>query len=90
MTIIMIIYYFLINIISLLLYGTDKKKAERHLRRIPEKTLFFSAVLGGALGALAGMELFHHKTRKQYFWVINILALAVHVFVMYFLLFRMP
>lgn len=89
MTVFIIIYYFLINMISVFLYRTDKKKAEKHLRRIPEKTLFLSAFLGGALGALAGMELFHHKTRKNYFWVLNILALTLHVILMYFLLFRM-
>ena len=90
MTIFIIIYYIFINIIALFLYGTDKKKAKKHLRRIPEKTLFVSAFLGGTMGALAGMELFHHKTRKNNFWMINILALVLHVFVMYFLLFRMP
>ncbi|MBE6875221.1 MAG: DUF1294 domain-containing protein [Ruminococcus sp.] len=83
-----IIYYISINVISLFLYGTDKKKAEKHLRRIPEKTLFISAFLGGAPGALAGMEFFHHKTRKNYFWMLNILALALHLILMYILLFR--
>ena len=35
--------------------------------RIPEKTLFLPAILGGALGGVAGMRLFHHKTRHWYF-----------------------
>jgi uncharacterized membrane protein YsdA (DUF1294 family) len=30
---------------------------------------------GGAIGAIAGMELFRHKTKHWYFWVVNILGL---------------
>ena len=37
------------------------------LRRVPEKTLFLLALLGGSAGAWLGMKCFHHKTRKWYF-----------------------
>ncbi len=90
MSTVIIIYYILINIITFLLYHIDKKKAQKQAWRIPEKVLFLTAFLGGAPGALGGMELFHHKTRKAYFWILNILALAVHVVLMYWLLFRSP
>ncbi len=43
----------------------DKERAPR--RRIPEKTLFVLAILGGSIGAMAGMAVFHHKTRKAIF-----------------------
>ena len=33
---------------------------------------------GGAVGALLGMNLFHHKTRHWYFWIVNIFSLALH------------
>ena len=49
------------------LMGIDKSKAKRHLWRIPEKTLFLSALLGGGAGAIIGMYFFHHKTRHWYF-----------------------
>ena len=49
--------------------GIDKRKAVRHRWRIPEATLLGLCLLGGALGGLAGMRLFHHKTRKARFFV---------------------
>ena len=36
-------------------------------RRIPEKTLFVTAAIGGSIGAMAGMWLFRHKTQHRYF-----------------------
>ena len=36
-------------------------------RRIPEKTLFVTAAIGGSIGAMAGMWLLRHKTRHWYF-----------------------
>ena len=36
-------------------------------RRIPEKTLFVAAAIGGSVGAMAGMWLLRHKTRHWYF-----------------------
>ncbi|MBR1528087.1 MAG: DUF1294 domain-containing protein [Oscillospiraceae bacterium] len=83
-----LIFYFIINLLAFALYGTDKNKAKKNLWRIPENILFLTAFLGGAFGALCGMECFHHKTKKKYFWVLNFLALAIHVVLMYFLLFR--
>lgn len=53
------------------LYGMDKRCAQRRRRRIPERTLFLFAFLGGAAGALLGMRLFHHKTKHLYFYFVN-------------------
>ena len=55
-------YLVLINIVSFLLYGWDKCCAQHQWRRISEMTLLFAAAIGGSLGALAGMKIFHHKT----------------------------
>ena len=58
----------LINVVTFLTYGDDKRRAKRPgARRIPEKTLLLMAALGGSPGALAGMRVFHHKTRHWYF-----------------------
>ena len=35
--------------------------------RIPEAVLLGVGLAGGAPGALLGMRLFHHKTRRAYF-----------------------
>ena len=68
-----------INILAFALYGIDKAKAKRHAWRISEKVLLGTGLLGGALGALLGMKLFHHKTRHWYFIAINTLALIVYI-----------
>ena len=61
-------YYYLIavNILAFALMGIDKYKAQHHLWRIPEKTLFLSAIIGGSAGAIFGMNLFRHKTKHWY------------------------
>lgn len=61
------IYFLLINLISFCMMGLDKYKAKRNKWRIPEKSLFCSALLGGSLGAIISMRIFHHKTRHWYF-----------------------
>lgn len=63
------------NVITALLYGADKAKARRGAWRIPERVLLGCGICGGALGALLGMQLFHHKTRHWYFTAINTAAL---------------
>lgn len=80
-----ICYLLIVNIIAFFLMGIDKKKAQTSAWRIPEKTLFLSAILGGGVGAIAGMQLFRHKTRHRSFvigmplillaWVILLAAL---------------
>lgn len=62
-----IYYLIIINIIAFFLMGIDKKKAQIGAWRIPEKTLFLSAILGGSIGAIAGMQLFRHKTKHKTF-----------------------
>ena len=61
------IYLLVINLTAFAAYGLDKKKAEKDRWRIPEATLVMLAVLGGSIGALAGMLAFHHKTKKPKF-----------------------
>ncbi|MEN6342780.1 MAG: DUF1294 domain-containing protein [Methanospirillum sp.] len=46
-------------------------------RRISERTLLLSAV-AGPFGALGGMSVFHHKTRKLRFVVAVPVLVAVH------------
>lgn len=63
----MIYYLFVINVITFAAFGLDKRKAKKRRFRIRESTLFGLALIGGSLGAMAGMFLFHHKTRKPAF-----------------------
>lgn len=65
-----------------ILMGYDKRQAQVGGYRIPEKALLTLGVLGGALGGLIGMRVFKHKTRKSYFWVMFLIALAVQVYLL--------
>ena len=58
---------FIWNTIVFALYGIDKYKAVKNKWRISEKALILSAFFMGALGAIFGMELFRHKTKKLLF-----------------------
>lgn len=61
-------YFFVaLNVVTFFVYGIDKLKARRHKWRIPESTLLLLAVVGGSIGALLGMKLWHHKTQHKKF-----------------------
>lgn len=69
--------YVVVNLTVLVLYAADKRSARLHQRRISERTLLLST-LAGPFGALAGMVVFHHKTRKLRFVVAVPLVIALH------------
>ena len=88
----MLLKYYLIilgvlSAFTFLIYGMDKNAAKKDLWRTPERRLLLFGFCGGAVGALLGMQIFRHKTRKWYFWAVNLLgiawqsALAVYLFV---------
>ena len=60
-------YLLAVNIATFLLYGIDKYKAKKGRWRISEATLLLMAVIGGSIGAWAGMRLWHHKTMHKMF-----------------------
>lgn len=64
---IFLIYYTLINIAGFVIMGLDKKRAIRGVWRISEASLFLTALLGGALGCILGMQHFRHKTKHWHF-----------------------
>lgn len=60
-------YALAVNAFAFCLCGWDKRCARRGAWRIPEHTLLLSAAVGGSVGFLWGMKVFHHKTRKPKF-----------------------
>lgn len=60
-------YLVLMNLLAFILMALDKSRARRGAWRIPERTLFLSAIFGGSIGAIVGMQCFRHKTRHRSF-----------------------
>ena len=83
----LLIYYMLIiNILAFILFGVDKKKAEKEKFRIPESRLILVAALGGAYGAILGMLIFRHKIRKNKFRItVPVLVVLYTALMGYFL-----
>lgn len=78
-------YFAVMNLIGFAMMGIDKRKAVKKLWRIPEYTFFVVAIIGGSIGTIIGMRLFHHKTRHRYFTyglpMILLLQVALIVFI---------
>lgn len=74
---IVLIYLVVINVVTFFIYGIDKWKAKRSKWRIEESTLLWWAMLGGSIGALLGMKVWHHKTlHRKFTWGIPVILLA--------------
>lgn len=56
-----------VNLAAFAAMGLDKRRARKGAWRVRERTLFLLALIGGSVGAIAGMWLFRHKTRHWYF-----------------------
>lgn len=79
-------YLAAVNILLCLLMGLDKLFAKLQRRRIPEKTLFLLAIIGGGLGGTLGMYSFRHKTKHTAFAIgfpaLTILQIAAVIYLM--------
>ena len=95
-----IIYLAIVNMTAFIMYGIDKWRAVRNRdsqglrkskkkqkRRIPESTLLGIAIIGGSIGALAGMQIWHHKALHKKFRYgipfIIIAQVAIVTFILY-------
>lgn len=81
-----IAYLVLINIIAIVLMWHDKIQSKRKGNRIPEKTLLFFALFGGALGSYIGMLSVRHKTNKPEFTIGVPFMLFINLVCLYYLL----
>lgn len=71
----LMIYLVSINLLAFLLCYIDKRKAIKHQYRIPENILLLISLIGGSIGFLLSMHLFHHKTKKLKFKLVYIFFL---------------
>jgi predicted MPP superfamily phosphohydrolase len=72
-----LLWFIGMNVLALVLYIKDKRRAQHGGRRIPEKTLILLTLAGGGIGAALGMYIMRHKTRKTKFRVSAALGLVV-------------
>ena len=84
----LVMWFVLINVLTMAIYGADKMAARKGMRRVPEATLLAFGVTGGWPGAILGQQLFRHKTQKQpfktYFMLSVILSIAAMAAVYHF------
>lgn len=69
----------IINIITFIVYGIDKKKSKTGAWRTPEKTLIALSFCGGAVGAFLAMKLLRHKTQHLMFQILVPLSLLLWI-----------
>ena len=60
-------YLFVLSLVAVILTVSDKLRARRGARRVPENTLLLVAALGGSFAMLLTMLLIRHKTRHPRF-----------------------
>lgn len=67
MATLVIVWFAVINVVTVLRFRQDKRSAVEGRRRIPEAKLLGLAMIGGSPGAFAARRMFRHKTRKEPF-----------------------
>lgn len=79
-------FFLSINILTFIIYGIDKRRAQKGRWRIPESTLMILAILGGSIGALLGIKIWRHKTmhKKFKYGIPTILILQTAALLYYF------
>ncbi len=84
----LLMWFLTINVLTLVMYGADKMAARKGMSRIPEAILLVFGVTGGWPGAIAGQQLFRHKTQKQpfksYFFISVVVSIAMMAAVYHF------
>ena len=84
--IVIIAAYVILNLVSMFMFFSDKRKAVKGKWRTTENALLTSAFFG-PFGATAGMHLAHHKTNKPKFKLVY-LFLILHIAVIAILIIR--
>ncbi|GAA5416306.1 hypothetical protein Pryu01_01340 [Paraliobacillus ryukyuensis] len=83
-----LIYLILVNVVAFSFMGVDKNRAQKNKWRIPEARLWFFAWIGGSLGSIIGMRIFHHKTKHQLFRLGMPVLLILQLALIFYLIYR--
>lgn len=68
-----------LSLVAFVVYGFDKRRAQKDGRRVSEKTLHMMSLFGGWPGALIGQRVFLHKTQKLGFRIVFWLCVMLHL-----------
>ena len=79
-------YLVIINIVTFVTFAIDKIAAIKRKTRIKVAILLGLSFVGGSIGALIGMYLLRHKTKKYYFTIGVTLMLIMQIAGIYFLM----
>jgi uncharacterized membrane protein YsdA (DUF1294 family) len=74
------VWFGVMTIATMVVYGVDKRRANLEGQRIPERTLHILSLLGGWPGAILGQKFFRHKTVKKSFRLVFWLTVIGNVF----------
>ena len=77
----MLSWLVLASLVTFTLYASDKRRATRGARRIPEKVLHLCSLLGGWPGAFLAQRLLRHKNAKTSFQVVFWLIVVVFQYI---------
>ena len=79
----------IINAVTFIAYGVDKRAAIKHSWRVPEVRLHALEFLGGWIGAFLAQKFFHHKSKKRsyqaMFWFMLVLQGAAVYIILHYL-----
>ena len=64
-----IAYLLIISLAAVIMTVLDKSRAKKHKWRVPEKTLFLTAALGGSVAMYLTMLTIRHKTKHKRFMI---------------------
>jgi len=78
--------YFVLSLVSFIMYASDKAAAESDNWRTPEDRLHLADLLGGWPGALVAQQKFHHKTSKLSFQVVFCITVVLNIAAAWWLL----
>ena len=77
-------HFLLINLMTFVAYGIDKRAAQKHAWRTPEMQLHLMELIGGSPSAFLAQKFFHHKTKKTSFQIFFLFVLALQLIIVYY------
>ena len=75
-----ITYLIVINILAIILFCSDKRRATKGKRRIPESILHLFELVGGIFAIIFLMFIIRHKNQKMSYKLVSFVILALWIF----------